>query len=142
MQLDILKTNITDYAISFTRDGEDETANIANPKGNGNIIVTYFHEYSQPFGVHYQTQQRHFADAETMFYYVVGLISESTVVIELLMDGKCLRSGEVAANALLDMTVEELAGYFLCDPEQLVGKVCRIRSWAKSYDADIEIVEQ
>jgi hypothetical protein len=142
MRLDILKDNLTDCAVAFTRDGEDETANIANPNGNGNIIVTYFHEYTDPFGVHYQARQRRFTDAESMFYYVVGLVTENVAVVELLSDGKCDATADLASNALLDMTVEELAGCFGYSPDALVGKVCRIRSWAKSYDADIRIVSQ
>ena len=142
MRLDILKDNLTDYTVTFTRDGEDETANILNPNGNGNIIVTYFNGYPEPYCVHFHTRQRHFSDAEAMFYYVVGIITENIAVVELLRDGKCRVSSELAANALLNMTVEELAECFGYTPEYLVGKVCRIRSWAGSYDADIEIVEQ
>ena len=140
MKLDILKDELNNLPVFFTEDGGDETANIINPNGRGNIIVTYFSRYPDPFTVLYQTVRRHFTELDDMVSYVKALTGEVISVIELVQEGKSLGSGDIVSGELLNMTVEELADCFGYHPDYLVGKICRIRSWSGSYDADLKIM--
>ena len=142
MKLDILKEKIADSVVILSEDGGDETANIINTKGNGNIIVTYFPNYPEPYTVLFRTQRRFFTDEADMLGYVNGILTETVCAVEFHTNGKPDFSGEILSYRLLDLTADDLAAEFGYSVEYLIGKQCRIRSWKGSYDADLEVVVQ
>ena len=142
MKLEILKEKFADAVVVLSDDGGDETANIINPKGNGNIIVTCFPAYPEPYTVYFRTLHRNYTGMDYLLNYVGAIISEQLSVVEICDAGKPCFAAEITSDDLLNMTIDGLAEYFGCNVDELVGKQCRIRSWKGSFDADLEVVVQ
>ena len=125
-------------AISET---EDEV--VITDRANGSEMVVLDESYQQSedpsdlftnIVVYFSTQHRHFEDMEDAAEYVLQILGDEVLPLELYRDGQPGLGGDIERADLPRLTQAMLAERFWLSPEELAHYEYEIHSWSGRYD--------
>lgn len=127
-----------DVAVSET---EDELT--VTDRANGSEMVVFDESYQQSedpsdlftnIVVYFSTQHRHFEDMEDAAEYVLQILGDEVLPLELYRDGQPGLGGDIEWADLPRLTQAMLAERFWLSPEALAHYEYEIHSWSGKYD--------
>ena len=128
------------YDVTVT-ETEDEV--VITDRANGSEMVVLDESYQQSedpsdlftnIVVYFSTQHRHFEDMEDAAEYVLQILNDEVLPLELYRDGQPGLGGDIERDELPLLSQAWLAERFMVPPEQLAAYQFEIHSWSGKYD--------
>ena len=135
-----LLASLRGYDVAVTKT-EDEV--VITDRANGSEMVVLDESYQQSedpsnlftnIVVYFSTQHRHYEDVEDAAEYVLQILGDEVLPLELYQDGQPGLGGDIERADLPRLTQAMLAERFWLSPEELAHYEYEIHSWSARYD--------
>ena len=135
-----LLASLRGYDVAVT-ETEDEV--VITDRANGSEMVVLDESYQQSedpsdlftnIVVYFSTQHRHFEDMEDAAEYVLQILGDEVLPLELYRDGQPGLGGDIERADLPRLTQAMLAERFWLSPEELAPYEYEIHSWSGKCD--------